>query len=98
MAMTLIVLIAACDESKCRRMDAHTFDDRNFSGRPLSATHSSTVHPTNLLLSQRCSRALVQVPRTPRTGTFASLTNRDFALFLGGLLVTGTGGWVQRIA
>jgi MFS family permease len=40
----------------------------------------------------------VTVPKPTRTGTFASLANRDFALFLGGLLVTGTGGWVQRIA
>jgi MFS family permease len=30
--------------------------------------------------------------------TFASLRNRNFRLFLTGLFITGTGGWVQRIA
>lgn len=33
-----------------------------------------------------------------RTGTFASLRVRNFRLFVAGLLVSGTGGWVQRIA
>jgi MFS family permease len=33
-----------------------------------------------------------------RQGTFGSLANRNFRLFLTGLLITGTGGWVQRIA
>jgi MFS family permease len=30
--------------------------------------------------------------------TFVSLRNRNFRLFLTGLFITGTGGWVQRIA
>ena len=36
--------------------------------------------------------------RQPPTGTFASLGNRNFRLFLAGLFVSGTGAWVQRIA
>src|SRR5690348_7335953 len=63
LAMTLIALIAACDESEYARMDAHELlDDRNYSGRPLSTAPSSTVHPPTLLLSQGRSRALVHVP------------------------------------
>lgn len=33
-----------------------------------------------------------------RPGTFASLRVRNFRLFAAGLFVSGTGGWVQRIA
>jgi MFS family permease len=33
-----------------------------------------------------------------RPTTFESLRNRNFSLFVTGLFVTGTGGWVQRIA
>ena len=36
--------------------------------------------------------------RRPPSATFASLGNRNFRLFLAGLFVSGTGGWVQRIA
>ena len=36
--------------------------------------------------------------RRPPSATFSSLGNRNFRLFLAGLFVSGTGGWVQRIA
>jgi MFS family permease len=36
--------------------------------------------------------------RRPPPATFASLGDRNFRLFLGGLFVSGTGVWMQRIA
>ena len=36
--------------------------------------------------------------RRPPPATFASLGDRNFRLFLGGLFVSGSGVWMQRIA
>lgn len=63
----------------------------------MSAADTATVHSPNLLVPPQPSRDLVPTPPAP-LGTFGSLANRNFRLFLTGLLVSGTGGWVQRIA
>jgi len=52
----------------------------------LSSSDAASVRIARPLLPQHFSR------------TFPSLANRNFRLLLGGLLVSGTGGWVQRIA
>jgi len=44
-------------------------------------------------------RPLDRSTETPaNASTFEALRNRNFRLFLTGLLITGTGGWMQRIA
>ncbi len=52
----------------------------------MSTTDAASVRIAKLLVPQHFSR------------TFPSLSNRNFRLLLSGLLVSGTGGWVQRIA
>lgn len=52
----------------------------------MSSTDAASVRIAKPLLPQHFSR------------TFPSLANRNFRLLLSGLLVSGTGGWVQRIA
>ena len=52
----------------------------------MSSTAANTVHLSDPALPQHVSR------------TFPSLTNRNFRLLLSGLLISGTGGWIQRIA
>ena len=52
----------------------------------MSSTDAATVRIARPLLPQHFSR------------TFPSLANRNFRLLLSGLLVSGTGGWIQRIA
>lgn len=52
----------------------------------MSSAASAPVHFPKLTLPQGLSR------------TFPSLENRNFRLLLSGLLVSGTGGWIQRIA
>jgi MFS family permease len=52
----------------------------------MSSTAANTVHLSDPALPQHVSR------------TFPSLANRNFRLLLSGLLVSGTGGWIQRIA
>ncbi|GAB3085069.1 MFS transporter [Pedococcus soli] len=52
----------------------------------MSSAASAPVHFPKLTLPQGFSR------------TFPSLENRNFRLLLSGLLVSGTGGWIQRIA
>lgn len=52
----------------------------------MSSSDAAAVHIARPLLPQHFSR------------TFPSLANRNFRLLLAGLLVSGTGGWVQRIA
>jgi MFS family permease len=52
----------------------------------LSSTDAAFVRIARPLLPQHFSR------------TFPALENRNFRLLLGGLLVSGTGGWIQRIA
>jgi MFS family permease len=52
----------------------------------MSSTDANPVHLPKLPAAQGFSR------------TFPSLENRNFRLLLSGLLVSGTGGWVQRIA
>jgi MFS family permease len=52
----------------------------------LSSTDAASVRLARPLLPQHFSR------------TFPSLANRNFRLLLSGLLVSGTGGWIQRIA
>ena len=63
----------------------------------MSSTELSPVHSPKLSVPQRRSRWQAQ-RNADHAGTFESLHNRNFRLFLTGLLVTGTGGWVQRIA
>src|SRR5689334_13447035 len=60
--------------------------DATFPGRPLSSTDVASVRISTPLLPHHFSR------------TFPSLANRNFRLLLTGLLVSGTGGWIQRIA
>ena len=52
----------------------------------MSSTDAASVRISTPLLPQHFSR------------TFPSLANRNFRLLLSGLLLSGTGGWVQRIA
>ena len=52
----------------------------------MSSTDAASVRIARPLLPQHFSR------------TFPSLENRNFRLLLSGLLVSGTGGWIQRIA
>lgn len=52
----------------------------------MSSTDAASVRIARPLLPQHFSR------------TFPSLANRNFRLLLTGLLVSGTGGWIQRIA
>lgn len=52
----------------------------------MSSTAANTVHLSDPTLPQHVSR------------TFPSLANRNFRLLLTGLLISGTGGWIQRIA
>lgn len=52
----------------------------------MSSTAANTVHLSDPALPQHVSR------------TFPSLANRNFRLLLSGLLISGTGGWIQRIA
>ncbi|GAA2732350.1 MFS transporter [Pedococcus aerophilus] len=52
----------------------------------MSSAASAPVHFPKLTLPRGLSR------------TFPSLENRNFRLLLSGLLVSGTGGWIQRIA
>ena len=52
----------------------------------MSSAAFHSVHLPKLTLPQGISR------------TFPSLENRSFRLLLSGLLVSGTGGWIQRIA
>ncbi len=52
----------------------------------MSSTAANTVHLSDPALPQQVSR------------TFPSLANRNFRLLLSGLLISGTGGWIQRIA
>ncbi|GAB3446438.1 MFS transporter [Phycicoccus ginsengisoli] len=52
----------------------------------MSSTDAASVRIARPLLPQHFSR------------TFPSLANRNFRLLLSGLLVSGTGGWIQRIA
>jgi MFS family permease len=52
----------------------------------LSSTDAASVRISTPFLPQLFSR------------TFPSLANRNFRLLLSGLLLSGTGGWVQRIA
>jgi MFS family permease len=52
----------------------------------MSSTASNTVHLSDPALPKHVSR------------TFPSLANRNFRLLLSGLLISGTGGWIQRIA
>ncbi|WP_406830287.1 MFS transporter [Pedococcus sp. KACC 23699] len=52
----------------------------------MSSAASAPVHFPKLTVPQGLSR------------TFPSLENRNFRLLLSGLLVSGTGGWIQRIA
>ncbi len=52
----------------------------------MSSAASAPVHFPKLTIPQGLSR------------TFPSLENRNFRLLLSGLLVSGTGGWIQRIA
>ncbi|WP_270889559.1 MFS transporter [Pedococcus sp. 5OH_020] len=50
-------------------------------------------------LAAATSVRLPQLPATPLVSrTFPSLANRNFRLLLSGLLVSGTGGWIQRLA
>jgi MFS family permease len=52
----------------------------------MRASDLASVHLSNLLVRKHLSR------------NFPSLAIRDFRLLLAGLLVSGTGGWIQRIA
>ncbi|NYG05755.1 MFS family permease [Phycicoccus badiiscoriae] len=52
----------------------------------MSSTATNTVHLSDPALPHQVSR------------TFPSLANRNFRLLLSGLLISGTGGWIQRIA
>lgn len=52
----------------------------------MSSSDAASVHLAKPLLPRHFSR------------TLPSLANRNFRLLLGGLLISGTGGWVQRIA
>jgi MFS family permease len=52
----------------------------------MSSAADNTVHLAQPSLPEHRSR------------TFGSLANRNFRLLLSGLLISGTGGWVQRIA
>ncbi len=52
----------------------------------MSSADAAPVHFPRFALSQGLSR------------TFPSLENRNLRLLLSGLLVSGTGGWIQRIA
>ncbi|SER60183.1 Predicted arabinose efflux permease, MFS family [Pedococcus cremeus] len=52
----------------------------------MTLSDAASVRLANPLVRQRLSRS------------FPALTNRNFRLLLLGLLVSGTGGWIQRIA
>lgn len=52
----------------------------------MSTSDAASVRISKLLVPQQLSR------------TFPALANRNFRLLLTGLLISGTGGWVQRIA
>ncbi|HEY3535028.1 MAG TPA: MFS transporter [Pedococcus sp.] len=52
----------------------------------MSSTDAASVRISRLLLPHHFSR------------TFPALENRNFRLLLSGLLISGTGGWIQRIA
>src|SRR6476620_12172096 len=60
--------------------------DATSPGRTLSSTDAASVRIARPLLPQHFSR------------TFPALENRNFRLLLSGLLISGTGGWIQRIA
>jgi MFS family permease len=65
----------------------------------VSSTDHLPVRPTSPdLLAPQDRHEAYDEPAAPAHSPFAALQHRNFRLFLSGLLVAGTGSWMQRIA